>query len=178
MTIVLYLIGAVCGFFAKLADSLSDAAKKPAKKWMANFAGALSGISAGILVFYSAEFAAVLAAIAIGTLAAGKIDARPHQIALAIVLLAVLLAMPKIALPEMVLFSALVLLDELLNDFSDRAKSKKSLVKRLLGARLSMEIGTAVIWAVTGNYGYLLAVISFDAGYWVSDALKNRLLAD
>lgn len=169
--IFLYIIAVACGFFAKLADNLVDLAKKPRKKWVAPFAGALYGFAAGCLIFSSVEFATVLIAMALGTLVAGKIDARPHQIALAIMLLAILLAMPKIFFPTVLFFAGLALLDELLNDIADKAKAAKSLLKRLAGARLSMEIGAVAFWAATGNYGYLLAIIAFDAGYWAAKKL-------
>jgi len=174
--ILLYIIAVVCGFFAKLADNLADSAKKPKKKWIAPFAGALYGFAAGYLVFSSAEFATVLIAMALGTLIAGKIDARQHQIALAIMLAAILLAMPKIFFPALLFFVGLALLDELLNDIADKAKGAKSLPKKLLGARLSMEIGAAAFWIAAGNYGYLLAIIAFDFGYWLSEKLKKRIL--
>ncbi len=162
-----------CGFLTKFTDNLVDQAYLPKRQWIASLAGLGYGLIAGYLLTASQEFATIIAAITVGVLLAGKIDARPHQLAIAaIIAFIVVFSLSKVSLVLVAFFAGLGLLDEALNDLMDRLKEKRKankIMQRIVSARLSLEIGAMAVGLATGNWNYFLAVFSFDLAYNTAD---------
>ncbi len=174
ITIIAYLLMFACGAFTKFTDNLIDepfAIKFPGIQYVT---AAVYGLLAGWLATGSTEFATLIIAIAIGVLIAGKIDSKPHQLAIAIIFAAfAVMGLPAIDIPLLAAFIALGFLDEALNDFVDKAKEKgkhiNSTIQHIVSARLSLEIGTLVLGFWTGNFVYFFAIFSFDLAYNIVD---------
>jgi len=163
--IFLYFLAFICGSLTKFTDNLVD--NRPQKRFSkaAVLAGISYGLVAGFLSSTSQVFATLATALAIAMLLSGKIDARPHQAGLAALFAtALFLGIPGIDFFVLVLLAALAFADEALNDFADRA-AKKGLVKKIVGLRPSMEIGTLAIGFLTGSFAYFFAIFSFDLAY-------------
>jgi S-adenosylmethionine decarboxylase len=163
----------LCGLLTKFTDNLVDQAYNPKQHWVVYAGGLGYGLAAGYLLASSKEFATAILAITIGVLLAGKIDARPHQLAIAAIFAFIaVFGLPGVSLVLVAVFAGLGLLDEFLNDFMDRLKEKRKANKalqRLVSARLSLEAGAIAAGLATGNWNYFLAVFSFDLAYNIAD---------
>ena len=173
------------GLLTKTTDELVDRPMK-GKMHKARLATSVAyGLVAGYLASTGPEFATLITAIVIGVLATGKIDSGEHQLGIAAMIAVIaLLGLPEIIVLPFALLACLAVLDEALNDYADRRKAAtvgkaerqgKGIAPRLLGARLLAEAGAAAIGLATGNWLYLIAMLSFDVAYSLVDKAVSRI---
>ena len=172
--ILSFVLMFACGLFTKFTDNLIDEPFKSKWSWLQFLTGAIYGLLAGYLASNSTEFATLIIAITIGVLIAGKIDAKAHQLAVAIIFaFFAFFGLPTVDFFLMAGFVVLGFLDEVFNDLMDKAREKGKKVNKVLqsviSARLSLEIGALVFGFVSGNYIYFIAIFLFDLAYNIVD---------
>lgn len=165
-----YILCFACGFLAKATDSIADcefSLKLPRIRFAA---GAAYGLLAGFLATQSRELATLIIAITVGVLLSGKIDEKAHQLAIAVLLLAVaFIGLPQVNVHLLLLFLLLGFIDETGNDLADAKEQQKKRfprpIAKILKARPCLELGALAVGIALNNWVYFLAVLSFDAAY-------------
>jgi len=167
-----------CGALTKATDDIVDKKAWKSRRLLGLATGASYGLVAGFLAASSAEFATLIIALTIGMLLAGKIDARPHQVAIAALLAtAIALGLPPINTGIVAFFIALGYIDEKLNDAVDRGKIRNRAARWVAEKRPSLEIGAMAASVLAGNPAYFLAVFLFDLAYNIvgrANSLKGQ----
>lgn len=176
-----YALMFACGALTKFTDNLIDEPFKSKYPWLQFATGIIYGALAGYLATSSTEFATLIIAITIGVLFAGKIDAIAHQIAIGIIFgFFAFFGLPEINFIAMAAFIGLGFLDEAMNDFMDKAKKEgkniPKTIKKIVSARLSLEIGTLVFGFLTGNFVYFIAIFAFDSAYNIVDKIMPKFM--
>ena len=161
--VLIVLIALFTGVIVKYCDILEDDRRH--QKLLNRI---VLGMIYGFVLFFMVarfEFLAPLwIGIVLGLLMIGKIDAPSHYAGVSVFL--VLLAfrgLSSLNLFLLILFIAVCVLEEMLNDHIDAHPIKK--IQKLIEARPLLEITAFFVSLLTGNWYFWLALLSLDVGY-------------
>ncbi|MEM4254701.1 MAG: S-adenosylmethionine decarboxylase [Candidatus Norongarragalinales archaeon] len=174
MLVLGFVTAFATGFFSKLTDVQVDE-----KRFFLKNLKFATGLAYGILFAFAMSlgpaFANLFLGIAIAVLLAGKVNSKAHQFAVAGFLGSlVFLGFPRADALLVSAFVLFALLDEFLNDYFDLYPSKGA-VALFAKRRLSLEVFSLALSVFTGEWAYLAAVLSFDAGYWLAERAARKL---
>ncbi|GEM_PF-2388004 len=149
-----FILSALSGFLTKTADQLNSR--------LGLAAGAAYGLALAVAASLDPLVATIFLPAVLANLLAGKIDSKNHWLGLAGFALGLLaFGLPSIALPFALLAFVAALLDE-------------KIVLKLPYPRPFLPAAAALIAVVTHSATPLLAVLLFDAGYWVSEYVWKK----
>jgi len=162
----LFAAALLLGFFTKLADLQVDDEKFFFKNAQ-YLTGVAYGILGGLLLTSEPHFSTLFFGVLVGVIITTKIDKLPHRLAVAFVVLMIALrGIPAVSFPLVAFFSLFAAGDEWLHEKTAKKKGKINAALAFLGKnRLLLEVGTMLAGIATGEWLYLLAIISFDVGY-------------
>jgi hypothetical protein len=161
------------GLLVKLSDSIADGEVDVGKRYAWLFGVLYAVPITALLFFYPALvslFAGVMAAVALS----GKIDAKPHLLAL--IVFAAFFAVAGTFNPELLLFA--VFFTAAISDEIADAFHEKTGRFAFFRYRPFLEAVSFAVSLLTGNFLYWFTVVSFDAGYLLvsSRRFSNSLL--
>ena len=164
--LIYYLLSFFAGALVKLTDYQVDTRKLPVR-----YIEYLSSFWAGMIIAYLVSADSVFSSVFLGVIAAnfaiGKVDTKAHQFMFVPIIFSI--AIRGIAPPSLLLlglFAALAFLDEYAHDrLTAKKKRVQHAVRFLAENRLFLEIFAVVVSVATGDFGYFLAIATFDLGY-------------
>ncbi|RLI97056.1 MAG: hypothetical protein DRO99_03515 [Candidatus Aenigmatarchaeota archaeon] len=168
----------VTAFFTGLLSKLVDAAEEHGLGIPAMFSR-VSGVAYGVLIAYvisvSPELSGLWIATVIGVIITGKIDTPGHYLGIGSMLFMLpILGIAGIDVPLLAAFTALCVLEEVINDeILDKGRIKNRAVSGFLGMRPLLEMAAFVVSAAAGQWVIWLGLLSYDVGY----VLMERLAA-
>lgn len=157
------LISAISGFCAKLSDEVADRGIK-LNPLIALVSSILYGCGLGLLTTYT-SLSSIILALAISTLVAGKINHRLHLVGLLV--FTIIVVSNPIQLFDYRLFCIFFILS-LVDELELKSKGPLNL---LLTQRILTPIGAFILFLWSGQYIFLLFILSFDIAYRTADYL-------
>ena len=161
-----FLISFGLGISSKFSDLCSEHGWKPFP-YAGYFFGFLSGAAILYLVLTStAPVVTLIFAIVAGLILSGKIDAPNHYLAILIALLALpLIGFPKIDYPLFLLFTAVCVLEEKINDYTPKLRKKHKLLSQIIDLRPLLEIATLAVSLFIQDLSLWFMLFCYDVGY-------------
>jgi len=170
-----FLVIFIIGFLTKLADmAVDDGLNIP--KHVSYVTGAVYGILIAYVITSYPILSPLGLAVVLAVLLMRKIDAAPHDIGIAMMLLTLaLLGFPKTDSMLLLLFLVAGISDEVLSDFADKGKVK-GLAGEILKKRIILEIVCLSFSALTGKWMVFLGIFFYDAGYILTGKVGERFI--
>ncbi len=128
------------------------------------------GLFYGFLLYYTiSRFSAVASlwiGAVIGLILAKKIDAPGHYAGVGLFLtLLVLFGFTNVNFVLLLLFAAVCVIEEILNDYSDKKRIGNKILSKIISARPLLEIAALTVSMITGAWIIWIALLGFDFGY-------------
>jgi len=171
------LLFPVSGFLMKVADDAEDELGRPLTGMVA---GALCGLSSGVLSTADTAAACIFLGIFAGTLLSCKIDCPSHVLAAAVFIMVLLLGgLPSLSIPALVACTAAAYVDEYGND-NQRVYEKGPFFRLFFDYRFSLK-AVIVILAVISLLGIsdtafgpstVLFFILFELAYEIAGRIR------
>jgi hypothetical protein len=164
LALIVYILIFLTGLLTKFTDNLTDE-KNTLNPNIKYITGLVYGLLVGYLFSLDPALATVIAAVIIGNLFFGRIDKKPHQLALAATFLMIIfLGIPLINPTFLILLAAFAWLDEFLNE-----RKPSNPVQWLGQKRITLELASLGISVYTLNPVYFLSILLFDLSYILAD---------
>lgn len=168
-----FLLAFCLGLSSKMTDLCGEHGWKPFPA-----AGYVFGIiTAGFIVYLllntPVPVVTLMLSILVGLIFAGKIDTLSHQLAVGLALLAILATgFPKVNYLLLLLFTAVSVLDEKVNDSAPRLRKKHRLLAKFLDLRPLLEIAALLVSLWIRDLSLWLMLFSYDIGYLIAARMK------
>ena len=166
----------VIGLLVKTVDLMVDDGLSLRHKYFGHFLGVAYGLLIGYVISYESVLSSIAFAVVVAVIVTKKADGMQHALGIASMLLVVgILGMPAVNAPLLLIFLAGGIVDEILDGFS--ARKRFSGWKRFYCSnRLTTEIVTFAVSAVTGIWVIFIAMMLFDVGYLIAEKTGIRYM--
>ena len=184
---VLGIVSFIVGFLVKFVDFIEDdikSKKNPLRKFTPFF-GIIYGLLIGVVLFFWQGLVPLAVGVVLGELAARKIDAPGHLIAIFafLILLVLLIAFGFFSGIFVYYFAALVViffLASLADEFADKYAQtlKNKFVKLFFSFRPVLEIAAFVVSLITNQWFIWITIFAFDLAYVIAAKNLPRIFAE
>jgi hypothetical protein len=154
-------------FFTKITDDLIDTnhSFKQSSKYLS---AAVYGLAGGYLISLNGLTAALGLAIVLGVLFLEKID-QAHKLALGFIVLSIaFFGMPQVSLPLFGFLIVFALLDEWVDDWSEKKKGLGKLKRRILQERPLLPLACLSLGLLWQDFNLFYLILAFNLGYGVA----------
>lgn len=178
-TIALLIIALLTGIAVKYADIIEDNENKKRKAEIKKtnrlknklelikiFLGLIYGILLFSAIAINESILPLWVGIVIGLIIIGKIDGLSHYVGVSTFFaLLFLRGYSKFNAILLIIFIAVCVLEEIVNDYFDKHKIKNKKLRKFVAARPLLEITALIASIVTGNWLLWFALLFVDIGY-------------
>ena len=173
--ILIIILAFLTGLLIKYSDFLEDTKKEKNKNKLIAL-GLIYGILIFLMVYYFPIVASIWIGTIIGVMIFGKIDSISHNIGVAVALTLSIAYSAGFLGPLLIFFVIINVLEELMNNYFDKHKSKNKTLQKIATARPLLEISAFLVSLITGFWQIWIAIFCFDIAYQLITKYENKFL--